>query len=297
MNNITTEEILERLNKRIDYNEIARILEHDLNLIASEVATNFGDDTPVAFQVFFDFAEFDTYINNQAPGEGQGYNDVPVVISLVNGDYSTEKGPELYSTTFRIEAFGFEAQKDRLRAIFETFSSLNQGTTLSGMFNSSMTTSFTDFPIMTTPEPYKGEDRMSVFMTWNINFIYTGQLANEVEFELDGQKVTIQGFNIKRDRSFKAVQRNGSAETTANVHNQTLILTGTVIYDGSDATKRLLRSAKKLYTDMTEEFNLKITWPSILDENEEPEVDEYKLVLVEGDITVVEGSYVDMSVS
>ena len=295
MNNITEQDIIERLERRIDYKELARILEHDLNMISGQVAQ--GDTTPIEFKVFFDFGDFDTHINQQAQGEGQHHKITPVVISLINGDYAVESGPELYSTTYRIEAFGFKRDKEQLRAVFETFSALNQGALVSGMFNSSMATSLTDFPIMTTPEPYKGEDRMSVFMTWNINFIYTGQLANEVEFELDGQKVTIQGFNIKRDRSFKAVQRNGSAETTANVHNQTLILTGTVIYDGSDATKRLLRSAKKLNTDMTEEFNLKITWPSILDENEEPEVDEYKLVLVEGDITVVEGSYVDMSVS
>jgi hypothetical protein len=70
----------------------------------------------------------------------------------------------LFNTTFRIEAFGFDEDKERLREIFEIFSSLNQGAILTGMFGSSMTTSFTDFPIMTPAEPYKGSNRMSIFL-------------------------------------------------------------------------------------------------------------------------------------
>ena len=162
MNNYTTEQIFEKLGQRIDYKELVRILENDLNHIANTTWKE-GQDF-IEFKAFFDFAEFETAIQFQAEGEGQPQRITPVLVSLLNGDFTEPKGPQLFATTFRIEAFGFESDKDQLREIFEIFGSLNQGAILSGMFGSSMTTSFTDFPIMTPPEPYKGANRMSIFM-------------------------------------------------------------------------------------------------------------------------------------
>lgn len=162
MNNYTNEQIFEKLNQRIDYRELTRILEHDLNHIAN--TTWEQGDNIIEFKTFFDFDEFETSIQFQAEGEGQPQRITPVLITLLTGDFTEPKGPQLFATTFRIEAFGFESDKERLREIFEIYSSLNQGAILSGLFGSSMTTSFTDFPIVTPAEPYKGANRMSVFM-------------------------------------------------------------------------------------------------------------------------------------
>jgi len=162
VNNYTTEQIFDRLSRRIDYNELARILEADLNHIAN--ATWEEGKPHIEFKSFFDYAEFETAIQIQHEGEGQPQKITPVLLSLLNGDFTEPKGPQLFNTTFRIEAFGFDSDKERLREIFELFSSLNQGAILSGMFGSTMTTSFTDFPIMTPAEPYKGANRMSIFL-------------------------------------------------------------------------------------------------------------------------------------
>ena len=162
MNNYTTDDIFRVLNNRIDYNEIARVLELDLNNIANTTYQE-GDDI-IEFKAFFDFAEFDTFVNLQAAGEGQPQLVTPVLVSLLDGQFSEPKGPQLFNVLFRVEAFGFEKDKDRLRLIFEVYNKLNQGAILTGMFGSSLVTSFTEFPVMTPPEPYKGMNRMSVFM-------------------------------------------------------------------------------------------------------------------------------------
>lgn len=87
-----------------------------------------------------------------------------MLISLLDGQFSEPKGPQLFNLLFRIEAFAFAKDKDPIRRTFETYNKLNQGAIYSGMFSSALTTSFTEFPVVTPPEPYKGMDRFSVFM-------------------------------------------------------------------------------------------------------------------------------------
>jgi len=161
-NSYTNEDIFEQVSRRIDYEELVRILEHDLNHIAN--TTWQEGDSILEFKVFFDTDEFNTTVSLQHEGEGQPQLVTPVLVSLITGSYSQPKGPQIFNTTFRIEAFGFANDRERLREVFELYSSLNQGAILSGLFGSSLTTSFTDFPIITPPEPYKGMNRLSVFM-------------------------------------------------------------------------------------------------------------------------------------
>jgi hypothetical protein len=163
VNNYTTEQIFDKLNKLIDYRELARILESDLNHIAN---VTWEEGKPIIeFKAFFDYAEFETAQEVQHEGEGQPQRITPVLLSLMTGDFIELRGPELFNATFRVEAYGFDEDKERLREVFEIFGSLNQGAILSGMFGSTMTTSFTDFPIMTPAEPYKGANRFSVFFS------------------------------------------------------------------------------------------------------------------------------------
>ena len=131
--NYTNEDILQKLNKRINYSEVARILELDLNTIASQVID--APEDYMEFKVFFDYGEFDTTVNGQAPGEGQGFHVTPVLLSLIGGDYSTEKKDLKYSK-HNSQNRGFRIPKDmeNLRTILEIYSSLNQGAVSDGIF-------------------------------------------------------------------------------------------------------------------------------------------------------------------
>ena len=287
MNNYTVDDIFEKLNNRIDYNEIARVLELDLNNIA-DTTWQEGDDI-LEFKAFFDFAEFDTFVNLQAPGEGQPQLITPVLISLLDGQFSEPKGPQLFNVLFRIEAFAFAKDKDRIRQIFEVYNKLNQGAILTGMFGSSLVTSFTEFPVMTPPEPYKGMDRMSVFMLWNLSFIYTGQLSNDVKLRVDNEQLDFTIVSLARHRTTDTVQRNNEDETISIPTNQNISISVSTIYDGSEVSKKILRNIKNLGFGLTETFEVEIEYPEIED------TDTYKTVLTEGTIDITQGSVLNMT--
>jgi len=285
-NSYTTEQILEKVSKRIDYKELVRVLEYDLNYISN--TTSKDNDNIIDFKVFFDFGEFQTAVDLQHEGEGQPQRTTPVLVTLLNGDYTTQKGPQLFNTTYRIEAFGFEQDKDRLREIFEVYSSLNQGTIVSGLLGSNMATSFTDFPVITPPEPYKGFNRFSIFLLWNLNFIYSGMLSNEIQVKLDDDTLDVQNLSIHRERNINSIQRSNENETVSIAHSQVITFSGTVIYDGSDAAKKLLHNIKTLGHELNEIFDLSIDYPEL------EEKDEYKVILTSGNVIIPAGEIVTL---
>lgn len=290
--NMTTEQILEKLNKRIDYKEVKRILELDLNTIAQEVIED--PQELIQFEVFFEYGEFDTAIAAQVPGDGPGFFITPVLLSLVGGDYATETGPQIFQTQFRIEGFGFVKDKENLRKVFEIYSSLNQGAVSTGVFANAMTTSVMDFPVFSEALQYKGFDRISVFMSWLMTFIYSGQLANEVEITLDDDTLNLIDLSIKRVRIGDSAHLNNQMETFTINKSQLLVFTGYMIYDGTVASKKIMREIKNLNNGLNNQMELKVVYPAIT-EDEEPELDTYNVILTEGDIKITEGGYLNLT--
>lgn len=283
----TSADIQEKLSKKVDYNEIIRLIELDLNTIANEIITD--PNKFLDFKVFFDADDFDTTINLQAPGEGGGLYVTPVMLQLVNGNYSNEKGPEVFQLEFRIEVFGMEKDLENLRQVLEIYSSLNQGAISSNVFANALTTSIMDFPIVSDPFQYKGMTRVSLYMSWLITFIYQGQLSNEVVISLDNNEVNLQSFNIKRVRASDSTHINNQSESTTVNQSQTLVFNGGMIFDGSTAGKKLLREIKNLNMPLNTKFTLSVSYPSV---DVIPEVDTYNVILTEGDIEVNAGGYV-----
>ena len=290
--NYTQQDILDKIARRIDYQEVARLLELDLNTIAQQVVTNPEDY--LEFKVFFDFGEFDTTINGQAPGEGQGFHITPVLLSLVSGNYTTEKGPQIYQTQFRVEAFAFQKDMENLRAVFEVYSSLNQGAVSTGLFANALTTSITDFPVFSEVTQYKGFERVSVFMSWLMTFIYSGQLANEVAYTINSNAANLLDLTIKRLRVGDSIQRNNEEETSTLNKSQVLTFTGFMVYDGTEAAKTLLRNIKNLGQGLADEFTFTVTYPAIT-EDDIAETDTYTVVITEGDIKITQGGYINLT--
>ena len=288
----TTADIITKIEKRIDYAEVARVLELDLNTIAQQVITD--PQQYLQFQVFFDYGEFDTAISAQAPGEGNGFFTTPVLLSLVNGSYTTDKGPQVYQTQFRIEVLAFEQDRDNVRAVLEVFSSLNQGSVSSDTFANALTTSLTDFPVLSEPLQLKGFTRVSFYLSWLLTFIYSGQLANEVQFEIENNPVNFLTFNIKRNRNIDVIHPNDATELTTLNKSQSLIFNASMIYDNSSVAKDLLKNIKDLGTNLNQVFQLDITYPTILS-GEVAETDTYEVVLTEGDIQIISGDYVRLT--
>ena len=283
------EKIQEALEKQVNYQEITELLELDLNTIAEEVVED--PTKKIEFKVFFDSGEFNTTINQQEAGEGDGMYITPILFKFINGDYSTMKGPKFFSTTFSIEVFGFERDRESLRKIFETYSYMNQGYIEQG--NGMYMTKVLEFPYFGEQFPLKGMDRVQGFMRLFMNYMYEGQMSNEVVYTLDGDKVDIQGFAIARERTPRADQMNTEEEVTNIYESQTITFSASMIYDGSDAAKRLLRGIKTLNFGLNQKYDFEITFPNIYDEDpEDPDKDEYKVYLDSGTISIDEGGVV-----
>lgn len=283
----TTADIIEKIERRVDYAEVARVLQLDLNIIAQQVITDAQEY--LEFEVFFDYGEFDTAISAQAPGEGNGFFVTPVLLSLVDGSYTTDKGPQVYQTEFRIEVLAFEQDRENVRAVLEVFSSLNQGAVSADVFANALTTTLTDFPIMSEPLQLKGFTRMNFYMSWLLTFIYTGQLANEVEFKINDEPINFLSFDIKRMRGIDVIHRNNENELSTINKNQSLVFTALLIFDNTDAAVLLLKNIKDLGSGLNDILELKINYPTIELE------DTYNVVLTEGDIQIMNGDYVKLS--
>lgn len=283
----TTADIIEKIERRVDYAEVARVLQLDLNIIAQQVITDAQEY--LEFEVFFDYGEFDTAISAQAPGEGNGFFVTPVLLSLVDGSYTTDKGPQVYQTEFRIEVLAFEQDRENVRAVLEVFSSLNQGAVSADVFANALTTTLTDFPIMSEPLQLKGFTRMNFYMSWLLTFIYTGQLANEVEFKINDEPINFLSFDIKRMRGIDVIHRNNENELSTINKNQSLVFTALLIFDNTDAAVLLLKNIKDLGSGLNDILELKINYPTI------DLQDTYNVVLTEGDIQIMNGDYVKLS--
>lgn len=293
----TQADILERISKLIDYNEVVRLLELDLNTIAREVVTEAEDY--IEFKVFFDSGEFDFAVEAQAPGEGPGFHKTPVLLSLVSGDYENEKGPQIFQTNFRIEILGFEKDKENLRKILEIYSSLNQGGIKKNTENEVLTTSVTDFPVFSEIMQYRGFERVSIYMRWILTFIYSGQLSNEVEVSIDDDNIDLLSFNIKRLRVGDSIHKNNGDETLTWNKSQVLAFNAAIVYDGSAAAKKVLKNIKKNGANLNDELVLKVRYPNITEMTDDEEViveeDTYNVTITEGDITINAGGYMTLT--
>ena len=280
------EKIQEALEKQVDYQEITELLELDLNTIAEEVVED--PTKKIEFKVFFDSGEFNSVINQQEAGEGDGMFITPILFKFVNGDYSTMKGPKFFSTTFSIEVMGFERDRQNLRKIFETYSYMNQGIIEEG--NNMHMTKVLEFPYFGEQFPLKGMDRVQGFMRLFISYMYSGQMSNSVVYMLDDDEVEIQGFAISRERTPRADQMNTEEEVTNIYESQIITFSGSMMYDGSDAAKKLLRAIKTLNFGLNQKYNFEITFPNIYDEDPEtPDIDLYRVYLDSGTISIDEG--------
>jgi hypothetical protein len=313
---ITNTQINEAIQERVNYAELARLLEADLNAIALQAIPIHAEEQRqgktqaeadaiydklalqyIEYKVFFDAGTFNTEITAQAPGEGQGMFKTPVLISFVNGSFSTARGPQVYALEFRIEAFGFEQDFEINRKIFEGYSRLNQGALRNEEFNDAQVTSVCDFPIATIPQPYKGFNRFSIFMSWFLTFVYTGQLSNEVVITLNGSTIEPQNFTINRQRTTEVAHPVGGNETVAINKSQVLSFGLSFIYDNSAIHKTVIRNIKNPeLAKLNETFTLTVNYPQLNVYNQQgqlvtAETNTYTVVLVDGGITINQGSY------
>lgn len=301
----TPQEIQTAIGKLIDYKELARLLQSDLNAIANEVLSQTidveGVPTPkypnqyIDFEVFFDVGEFNTYVTAQAPGEGNGFYKTPVLLTAIGGEYSTERGPQVFSLEFRVEAFGFDRDFELVREVLTVYSQLNQGKirNLNGdQFAGSMqVTSFSDYPALTTPEQYKGFNRFSGFISLFMTFIYTGQLANSVLIYLDGEQLKPLSFTISRQRISDAAQITNTPETVTINKSQILSFACSLVYDGSDIHNDILFNIRKSNSNtLNQVFDLEIGYPQTGDDN-----DEYSVIITDGRIDLQQGGYLTLA--
>lgn len=283
---MTREEIMVALDKTIDYKALSEILEIDLNNIATEINET-GD--PLSFKVFFDFNDFDTTIEGQAPGEGEGFYDTPILLSLLDGDFATERGPNIYSLVFNIEAFGFEKDRALIRKVFETYGALNQGKIQKEEISNAHSISFVSFPMITQPMPYKGQNRFSIFMSWTLTSIFEGQLTNDIKLEVEDEEIACTILNYQRKNNLETTQPNTEPILKNYSTSSFRAISGQFIYKNKPKEKEILQEI--LGNTVGKTFQIKLTFP--LAEVEET----YNMVLESGNISIIEGGILSIEFS
>ena len=259
---MTYEDIQNAINKQIQYQELADLLEVDLNNISDRI--NEDPQKLIVFKVFFDTGEFNTVVQEGGHGEGTGFRITPILLRFVNGDYGTLKGPQFFSTVFNIEVLGYDDQRTELRKIFETYSYMNQGIIDKDEVGIYITKTL-EFPIFSEPFQLKGEMRTQGFMRLFINYMHNGQMSNDVIYKLDGGEALIQGFALSRQRTPRADQMNSETETTNIYESQVITFSGSMLYDGSYAAKKLFRGLKTLNSGLNQKYRFEVIYPNIFE--------------------------------
>jgi hypothetical protein len=285
------EEIQAAIAKQINYAELASLLELDLQSIADEVVTEAEDY--IEFKVFFDSGEFETAIEAQNLGAGPGLQKTPILLSFINGDYSTSRGPQFFSTVFAIEVFGFENDRELLRKIFESYSYLNQGKVDSedlGIY----TTTTLEFPTFTAPFQHKGSTRTQGFMRLFMNYMYTGQMSNDVGITIDTNEFKPQLFKITKQRTAESSQEGGQSEVTNIYNSEVTTISGSVLYDGSDAAIALFEGIVELNANINKEYTIITQYNNI---GTTPFIMEYDVRLDNGEALLSEGGVMQLTYS
>ena len=284
----TYEDVQAAIEKQIDYATLAEVLQTDLNVIADQVTIDDPSTEYISFKVFFDQGEFEIVSNDAAIGEGEGFIETPVLVKFVNGDYSTSRGPQFFSTVFSIEVFGFEKDRENLRKIFETYSYMNQGRIDSEEVGVYLVKTL-EFPVFGESMLYKSHQRFQGFMRLFMSYMYDGQMSNEVIVTLNGESLKAQGLEITRTRTPKSDQVNEVMEVTNIYENQIITFSGGMIFDNSAAAILMLNGIKALNGGLNTQYALSITYPNI---SETP--DTYTVYLDNGSISINEGGAISL---
>jgi hypothetical protein len=122
-----------------------------------------------------------------------------------------------------------------------------------------------------------------------MNFIFSGQLGNDVKIRIDNEEIDFTIFTVRRERVQDTIQRNNEDETKTITRSQMLVFSGGIVYDGKDVSKKLLRNIKNLEQGLLENFTLEIEYPTIED------TDTYNVLLVDGEVTIPTGGVIDLN--
>jgi hypothetical protein len=134
-------------------------------------------------------------------------------------------------------------------------------------------------------------------MSWFLTFVYTGQLSNEVVITLNGSTIEPQNFTINRQRTTEVAHPVGGNETVAINKSQVLSFGLSFIYDNSAIHKTVIRNIKNPeLAKLNETFTLTVNYPQLNVYNQQgqlvtAETNTYTVVLVDGGITINQGSY------
>lgn len=108
---------------------------------------------------------------------------------------------------------------------------------------------------------------------------------------LDGDPVDFISFNVRRERLGDAEQRVNQDEEFTTQKRQMMSFAATMIYDGTDAAKEIIKSIKNLGYGLDKIYELRVSYPEIEVE------DVYSVSISSGNVTVTTGGLVELDFS
>lgn len=286
----TKEDINKIANGLLDFNLIAEMIERDLNIISENIMSK-KDNWPqnmIQFEVFNDFARYDNMIKLQSVGEGPGFRKTPVLLKRLGGDFSTEKGPSIYTFTLGLEIYGFLSDKDSLYQILNTLAELKQGKvetipTMGNEVNGSLIQIF-NMPSFGDSFNENGMSRIEIGQQFSLTYVYQGILFNQVKLSVNGHDLDILERTLNRSRSVSAGQKNDEADIGVVNKTQAMVLSIMFVNNRSTASDILFDNIRRLASPLNEVLDITIEYPGYAPDN-------YRMVVVDGTITGMAGGY------
>lgn len=284
------EDIIKKTDGLIDYKELNRLIELDLNTIAETYLSTLEGypENMIQFEVFDDFGTFNKYIELQGPGIGQQTPITPVLISNLGGSFNNEKGPEVYMLNFEMQAYGFEDDHLNLRNIFTIYAEIKHGKTeylesITGEDGGSASY-YHMLPAFGVPVSDGGVRRITLFQNYGMTIVKEGKLFNQAVFTYDGHELDVLAFNVQKSKQTGSGQKNSQAFIGTQAESQTIVVSLNMISDDSRGSRLLSEDIRKYHVGLNQKREISITYPG-----EAP--DSYTVILTDGGIQGTAGGY------
>lgn len=249
------------------------------------------DDIDYRSKMFTEYGIYDESIKQVLNTETNFIT--PGLFVVDGGEILNNPNYDCYVQEVAFEFLGFEAQRESFRKLLEMFAGYIRGKSITiyydtktGVFhyNDGYTggTKYncvieTELPVLSETVQQSGYDRFQAYINMTITVLLDIELANDINFTVDGERVSIVSLNIKRNKLKKAFNVR-TLETQSYAENQSISISFNGVLKGSSKASQKIKNSILTSSYLNEPFNIVYEGCT------------YKMFLEGGELEIIAGS-------
>lgn len=249
------------------------------------------DDIDYRSKMFTEYGIYDESIKQVVNTETKFIT--PGLFVVDGGEILNNPNYDCYVQEIAFEFLGFEAQRDSFRKLLEMFAGYIRGKSITVYYDKN-TGKFhyddgytsgvkyncvieTELPVLSETLQQSGYDRFQAYINMTITVLVDIELANNINFTVDNEKVSIVSLNIKRNKLKKAFNVR-TLETQSYAENQSITILFNGVLKGSSPVSQKIKNCILTSNYLNEPFTIKYEGCT------------YTMFLEAGEIEVIAGS-------